>query len=122
MSSDKSDKTVFRQPDMNPDRTVIRPSPGRRPQADAAPESGGSTQPAAGATTNQAPDPGMVPQYQPDLSMQADVYAPGAFKSGNRLNSLVNEASTLIAVFSKTRKLSSGLNWVISLCTSLRID
>lgn len=53
---------------------------------------------------NQTPASGMAAQYQPELSVQADVQAAGPFKSGNRLNQLINEASTLIAVFSKTRK------------------
>ena len=93
MSSDNSDKTVFRQPANTGDRTVIRPRPGGR-----------------SATPPQQP----VPQAQPH---QAYTPAPASqvnaasfdtnaayFRTTLGLNPLVNAASTLIAVFEKTHK------------------
>jgi len=103
MSSDDSDKTVFRQPSVDGDRTVIRPMPGGR---------GGAQQPPV-----QPPQQPMqqAPAYQPAAqqtatpSYQAQQPAPvhgstnAYFNTTNGLNPLVNAASTLIAVFEKTR-------------------
>ena len=99
MSSDNNDKTVFRQPSVNSDRTVIRPMPGGR--------AGRQQQP----TQDQQP-----PQNQPSVRSQAAAdsqYQPGLqaegvssayFNTSNGLNPLINAASTLIAVFEKTRQ------------------
>lgn len=98
MSSDKRDKTVFRQPSVNSDRTVIRPSPGRGAPAAQSPQ---MSQP--GADPVQAP-PAMNNQYQPELQVQADSGSDSAyFNTSSGLNPLVNTVSTLIAVFDKTR-------------------
>lgn len=75
--SDNSDKTVFKQPMPGGNRTVLKqPTPGQR-----------SGQP--------TPPPQPTRQVPP-----AEV---ANFRSGKGLNNLVNLASTLIAVFEKTR-------------------
>lgn len=97
----KKDKTVFRQPSVDSDRTVIRPAPGGRGQAPAsAPAmSPGLTEPARNPVQ---PPPARGAQYQPD--MQSEVAADRSyFNTSSGLNPLVNAASTLIAVFAKTR-------------------
>ena len=102
MSSDDSDKTVFRQPSVDGDRTVIRPMPGGR---------GGAQQPPAQPQQPmQQPPQQQVPQSPPAYQQQqpAQAQAPtGAanayFSTSSGLNPLVNAASTLIAVFEKTR-------------------
>lgn len=94
MSSDDSDKTVFRQPSVDGDRTVIRPMPGGR---------GGAQQP---PPMPQAPiqQPPSAPAYQPQQTQVVNNSAAGAyFSTSSGLNPLVNAASTLIAVFEKTR-------------------
>lgn len=107
MSSDDSDKTVFRQPSVDGDRTVIKPMPGGR-----------STQPTPGQQAPvqpqqpvqappQAPHAG-APQYQPQQQAQVEVGASSDyFSTSSGLNPLVNAASTLIAVFEKTRQAIS---------------
>lgn len=102
MSSDDSDKTVFRQPSVDGDRTVIRPMPGGR---------GGAQQPPAQPPqqpiqqpVQQAPQ--SPPAYQQQQPAQAQAPASSAnayFSTTSGLNPLVNAASTLIAVFEKTR-------------------
>jgi len=105
MSSDDSDKTVFRQPSVDGDRTVIRPMPGGR---------GGAQQPPSQPTppaqqpmqqpVQQAPQ--SPPAYQQQQPVQAQAPAGSAnayFNTTSGLNPLVNAASTLIAVFEKTR-------------------
>ncbi|HEY9052472.1 MAG TPA: type IVB secretion system protein IcmH/DotU [Gammaproteobacteria bacterium] len=89
MSSDDSDKTVFRQPSSDGDHTVLRPTPGRR----------------GGGTPSQQP-----PAYTSQPAQQAPRAAPAHvdteaayFRASHGLNPLVNTASTLIAVFEKTR-------------------
>ncbi|MDA7746082.1 type IVB secretion system protein IcmH/DotU [Psychromonas sp.] len=90
---DNQDKTVFRQPINRGDGAVVRPIPGGR-----VPHS----QP------NQAPQPA----YQPQAPAQpaAQYRAPNReipaqpFSAVNGLNPIVNAASTLLAVFSKTRE------------------
>jgi len=100
MSSDDSDKTVFRQPSVDGDRTVIRPMPGGR---------GGAQQPPPQQPAPAAPQQPATPQYQaPAAAQPAPQAAPTAasnayFSTQNGLNPLVNAASTLIAVFEKTR-------------------
>ncbi len=88
MPSDKHDKTVFRQPKNNPDRTVIRPAPGGRSSA------------------KSRPAPAAAPaHYQPQaVSQPASYQASVDFETRSGLNPLVNAASTLIAVFEKTRQ------------------
>jgi type VI secretion system protein ImpK len=98
MSSD-DEKTVFRQPAApgDGDRTVIRPKPGGR---------------GAGAPPPQAPVTPQQPMQSP--AQQAPAYAPPVmdtqaayFRITQGLNPLVNAASTLIAVFEKTRHTMS---------------
>jgi len=98
MSTDNSDKTVFRKPSGAADRTVMRPRPGGR-----------------GSAPPQAPVqqmPGSQPAYNsagqsipPAFDTQA-----AYFRTGKGLNPLVNAASTLIAVFEKTHKSMSHPN------------
>jgi type VI secretion system protein ImpK len=96
MPSDDPEKTVFKQPSVNSDRTVIRPMPGGR---------GGAQQPAPSAQV-QSRQP-VSPQYNPNLQAQQQVNASESrdyFSTSSGLNPLVNAASTLIAVFEKTRQ------------------
>jgi type VI secretion system protein ImpK len=96
MASDESDKTVFRQPAAgDSDRTQIRPTPGRRP---AAPGQHAAPGPAAPNYAQQQP---RQPQYAP--ARQAGDNQSANFHAGHGLNPLVNTASTLLAVFEKTR-------------------
>lgn len=92
MSND-ADKTVFRQPSVDSDRTIIRPMPGGR-----------------SATPQQVQATPVEPSTQP--SSQASQSTPNAavekskghyFSTTSGLNALVNAASTLIAVYEKTR-------------------
>lgn len=106
MSSDNSDKTVFRKSPGGQgsgggggDRTVIKPTPGRR---------SGQTQ------MPRSPEPG---QYsggaQPTPQAAYPAYpSPGStqFSTQYGLNPVVNAASLLIAVFSKTRQTVSHPN------------
>ncbi|MCW9048179.1 MAG: type IVB secretion system protein IcmH/DotU [Gammaproteobacteria bacterium] len=98
MSSDDSDKTVFRQPSVDGDRTVIRPMPGGR---------GGAQQPPQQPIQQPAQQPPQSPPaYQQQQPVQAQAAAGSAnayFSTSSGLNPLVNAASTLIAVFEKTR-------------------
>lgn len=97
MSSGDSEKTVFRQPTVDGDRTIIRPMPGGRgggPQAAGTqqpPESQAAQRPAAEQTHAQ--------HASPSYSNGTDYFA-----TNSGLNPLVNAASTLIAVFEKTRQ------------------
>ena len=90
--SDESDKTVFRQPSASGDRTVIKPMPGRR---------GGGAQPTPPGQAQQPP--GRQAQAAPPRFDTEAAY----FKTSRGLNPLVNAASTLIAVFEKTRSAVS---------------
>lgn len=95
--SDNQDKTVFRQPINRGDGTVVRPMPGGRAPASQAPAS---------------PQP-MTPQYQPQQAQQVSMprhIIPNDFATAYGLNPLVNAASTLLAVFSKTRESLSHPN------------
>ena len=96
MSSDNSDKTVFRQPGAaapSGEHTIIRPMPGGR---------GGSGQtklpPMTPAATPGYGQPAAMPTSTPNLDVQA-----AYFRTSTGLNPLVNAASMLIAVFEKTR-------------------
>jgi type VI secretion system protein ImpK len=102
MSSDDSDKTVFRQPSVDGDRTVIRPMPGGR---------GGAQQPPVQpqqpvqqpAAYQPAPQQTAAPTYQAQQPPVVQGSANAYFNTTTGLNPLVNAASTLIAVFEKTR-------------------
>lgn len=95
MTSDDSDKTVFKQPIPGGDRTVMRPMPGGR--------SVGAQQPTAAPSAIPQPGRASVP---PPRSMPVDAGA-AYFRTDRGLNPLVNAASTLIAVFEKTRQSMS---------------
>jgi len=108
MSSDEFDKTVFKQPSVDGDRTVIRPMPGGRGGAQQPP----AQQPPAQAPVQQAPIQQPAPQQPVAPAYQAQQQAPvqaahgsanAYFNTTNGLNPLVNATSTLIAVFEKTR-------------------
>lgn len=88
MSADDSDKTIF-QPAAraNPDHTVMRPTPGGRPQP------GG---PGRAAAPPQATR--QMPAVDPEAAF---------FRLAQGLNPLVNAASSLIGVFEKTRGSTS---------------
>jgi type VI secretion system protein ImpK len=100
MSVDNPDKTVFRQPINRGDGTVIRPMPGGRAPANQPPP---IQQPAP--EHYQSPQP---QQVQPIGMSRAA--ASGDFSTDYGLNPLVNAASTLLAVFSKTRDSLSHPN------------
>lgn len=90
MSADDSDKTVFKQPVPGGDRTVMRPSPGGR-----------------NITNANIPSSGVTPQPgRPAPQPRAPMHDTGAayFRTDRGLNPLVNAASTLIAVYEKTRQ------------------
>ncbi len=106
MSTNEFDKTVFKQPSVQQDRTVIRPTPGGR-----------------GAPPPQAPQQPIPTPSQPAAQPYAPTYAPqpavqqaaagstsSYFSTTSGLNPLVNAASTLIAVFEKTRQSVSHPN------------
>lgn len=103
MSSDDSDKTLFRKspggPGNRADSTVIKPTPGRR---------GGQTQMPRSPDSTQHPG-----SRQPAPQATYAAYAnPGSaqFKTQYGLNPVVNAASMLIAVFYKTRQTVSHQN------------
>jgi len=104
MSSDEFDKTVFKQPSVDGDRTVIRPMPGGRGGAPQQPPAQAPVQPTP--TQQPAPHQPAAPAYQAPAQAPAQA-AHGStnsyFNTTNGLNPLVNAASTLIAVFEKTR-------------------
>ncbi|MFT6388050.1 MAG: type VI secretion system protein ImpK [Cellvibrionaceae bacterium] len=95
MFSDDPDKTLFKQPKPGGDRTVIRPTPGGR-----------------GASAQEPPMPRSQPQGQaqpqqplPRRPVQPGMDVEAAYsRMSAGLNPLVNSASTLIAVFEKTKQ------------------
>lgn len=91
MSSDDSDRTVFKQPIPGGDRTVLKPMPGRRGAPPAEPRQPPPVQPRQSA--------GSPP---PRVDSEA-----AYFRTASGLNPLVNTAATLIAVFEKTRQSMS---------------
>lgn len=93
--SDESDKTIFKQPVPGGGNTVMRPSPGGR--------SAGAPQHAS-PQVNPMPQPGRA--SAPARPMPVDAGA-AYFRTDHGLNPLVNAASTLIAVFEKTRQSMS---------------
>jgi len=105
MSSDKTDKTVFRQtPAARPakiDATIIRPTPGRRSGLTQTQHT--AAQPRSGQMeTNFYSAPRQSsPYHEPVIAKFSTTYG---------LNPLVNSASMLIAVFYKTRQSVSHPN------------
>lgn len=98
MSSDESEKTVFRQPTVDADRTVLRPMPGGR--------GGAPQQPIQQPVSAPPVQPQAQAQYQQQLQQQSQSISESGgsyFNTSSGLNPLVNAASTLIAVFEKTR-------------------
>lgn len=100
MSSDNSDKTVFRKPANTGDRTVIRPTPGGR---------GANTSQQHQAVPPQAPPQQQAPHSPPPQRPQYETQA-AYFRTSQGLNPLVNAASTLLAVFEKTHQTVSHPN------------
>ncbi len=88
------DKTVFRQPVNRGDGTVLRPTPGGR-QSTVVPGSTPSPRQPSYAAQQTTAGSTRIPEI--------DLYA-GNFKTTYGLNPLVNAASMLIAVFSKTHQ------------------
>lgn len=87
--TDDSDKTVFQQPQPGMDRTVMKPSPGRRASS---PRAGNGVNP----RVNARPNPVITrPNIESEIAY---------FKNELGLNPLVNTAATLMAVFTKTRQ------------------
>lgn len=104
MSSDDSDKTVFRQPSVDGDKTVIRPMPGGRGGAVQQPPPVQPQQPVQQAPMQQPAAPAYQSQQQaPQQAAAPQGSASAYFSTSSGLNPLVNAASTLIAVFEKTR-------------------
>ncbi len=97
MSADNfnPDKTVFRQPSVTSDRTVIKPMPGGRLPNSATPQSDLSRPP-------ERPVSQPVQQAAPRVDTEA-----AYFRTTRGLNPLVNAASTLLAVFEKTKQAVS---------------
>lgn len=107
MASDDSDKTVFRPPSVDGDKTVIRPMPGGRGGAQSPPA---QPQQPVQQPVQQAPLQQPVAQQPVAPTYQSQQQPPAAhgsenayFSTSSGLNPLVNAASTLIAVFEKTR-------------------
>jgi len=111
MSSDDSDKTVFRQPSVDGDRTVIRPMPGGRNTQQSHVQQPPLQPPAQPQQPVQPPpqayQPAVPPQYHSNQQTQTIAAASAYFSTSSGLNPLVNSASTLIAVFEKTRQALS---------------
>lgn len=107
MSTDDSNKTVFRQPGAGgaADRTVMRPRPGGRSSAN---QQAPVNQPMSGSfgSQGQAHSSAPIPQSAASTFDTQAAY----FRTGKGLNPLVNAASTLIAVFEKTHKSMSHPN------------
>ena len=89
-----SDRTVFRQPSVNSDRTVVKPTPGGRakPLNSSAP------------TQHSTSIPKTVQSSSSDYQLHT---GSSYFRTARGLNPLVNAASTLIAVFEKTKQAVS---------------
>ncbi|MBL1276982.1 MAG: type IVB secretion system protein IcmH/DotU [Ectothiorhodospiraceae bacterium] len=111
MSSDNSDKTVFRQPVNKGDGTVVRPMPGGR----------------APSSQTEVPNTPVTPPPNRELLSGNNPEPKASFNVGNNthhitrldvgsikaqysINPLVNFATILIAVFSKTRETVSHAN------------
>lgn len=102
MSSDNSDKTVFRQsPGGRSDSTIVRPTPGGRV--------------GAGQAATQASRSSMAPPTHSAQRQETAHYAPAdhpgsQFNTADGMNPLVNAAAMLIAVFSKVQQSMSHPN------------
>jgi type VI secretion system protein ImpK len=105
MSSDNSDKTVFRQAPAERsgrvDATVIRPTPGRRSGQTQVPHTETATRQAQPPTQQHAGQRVSTAYHEPFVGQFTTIYG---------LNPLVNAASMLIAVFYKTRQSVSHPN------------
>lgn len=95
MPSDSMDKTVFKQPMPGGDRTIMRPTPGGRR---------GGGQPASDAPVPSSPMAGAAAHHGAYTSEPAVAPRTSAFQADTGLNSLTRAASTLIAVYEKTRQ------------------
>jgi len=112
MSSDNSsndnstpDKTVFRQPANRGDGTVVRPMPGGRAS------SGNTVLPNQSGSADQQKPPVYSQRSSPEYASSQNLdFMAGQFKTAYGLNPLVNAASMLIAVFTKTRESLSHPN------------
>lgn len=91
VGSDNQDKTVFRQPINRGDGSVVRPMPGGR---------AAHSQPSNPGMQQSAPQPAVAPAYRPPFQNIPEAN----FQNANGLNPIINAASTLLAVFSKTRE------------------
>ena len=89
-----SDRTVFRQPSVNSDRTVVKPTPG------------GRAKPSYERHAASQPVPPTAQQQQAPIPPRLDTEA-AYFQTTHGLNPLVNAASVLIAVFEKTKQAVS---------------
>lgn len=105
MSSDNSDKTVFRQtpPDRHAklDATIIRPTPGRRSGQTQVHNTASASRAIHSDTNLHSSQRQAMPYHEPAI---------GQFNTTYGLNPLVNTASMLIAVFYKTRQSVSHPN------------
>jgi len=97
MSSDNSDKTVFRQPVNKGDGTVVRPMPGGRASSNHMPP------PDSPAVAQQNPSYMQQPPSGHARHQNAD-FNVAQFQTTFGLNPLVNASAVLIAVFTKTRE------------------
>lgn len=102
MSSDNSDKTVFRQSQPDGDRTIIRPMPGGRGAGQQMPSRSQVEHNSAPMARHE------VSQSQPVVPSYIDKNS--YFNISKGLNPLVNAASALIAVFAKIRQSMSHPN------------
>jgi type VI secretion system protein ImpK len=105
MTTDNNDKTVFKQQPLNPERTVLRPAPGGR---------GASQRPAPAAPQPAAAAPQQAPAqrnsnlYRPEMAQNVQNDARSVtFDTHSGINPIVNNATTLITVFEKTRQSMS---------------
>jgi len=99
--SDESDKTVFRPPSSSDgDRTVIRPTPGRRGAAQQPPSQPFQQPP---PVQQQTPPPAYAAPQAPPQQAAPGYTGSESFSIDRGLNPLVNAAATLLAVFDKTR-------------------
>lgn len=105
MSADEFDKTVFKQPSVQLDKTVIRPTPGGRRNVPP-PQQPVNLQAESRLPAEPAGKPENRPVAQPAIPAGSANY----FSTSSGLNPLVNAASTLIAVFEKTRQSVSHPN------------
>jgi type VI secretion system protein ImpK len=110
MTSDQRDKTVFKQSSFNPDRTVIRPSPGGRgagPRNPAPPPQAAPVAPPPAPESSQAQ---RNTQFRADLEHVLPAGGNMVTQSAMGLNPIVNAAGTLIAVYENTRHSMSNAN------------